>query len=72
MAKGRPQRVKPDNRRKSGKRSRIRLIGGDGVVKGVSNCGSCSNNRIGDLNTSKAKLRGAKYQREERKTTLFF
>ncbi len=35
-------------------------------------CGSCSNNRIGDLSTSKAKLRGAKYQREKTKTKLFF
>ncbi len=30
-------------------------------------CGNFSNNIIGDLNTSKAKLRGAKYQREKKK-----
>ncbi len=35
-------------------------------------CGSCSDNRIGELNTSKAKLRGAKYQRDKTKTKLFF
>ncbi len=35
-------------------------------------CGNCSNKRIGDLKTSKAKLRGAKYQREKTKTKLFF
>ncbi len=35
-------------------------------------CGSGCNNRIGDLNTSKAKLGGAKYQREKTKTKLFF
>ncbi len=34
-------------------------------------CGYCSNNRVGDLNTSKAKLRGAKYQREKAKTGSF-
>ncbi len=38
----------------------------------IKSCGSCSNNRIGDLNTSKAKLRGSKYQREKTKTKLFF
>ncbi len=30
----------------------------------LCHCGNCSNNRIGDLDTSKTKLRGAKYQRE--------
>ncbi len=39
------------------------------------NCSSRSNRigstRIGDLNTSKAKLRGAKYQREKTKTRRF-
>ncbi len=32
---------------------------------------SCSSNRIGDVNTSKAKLGGAKYQREKTNTKLF-
>ncbi len=36
-----------------------------------ANRGNCSNNRIGDLNTSKAKLRGAKHQGEKTKTKLF-
>ncbi len=40
-------------------------------VSGIEVCGNCSSNRIGDLNTSKAKLRGAKYQREKAKTGLF-
>ncbi len=36
-------------------------------------CGNCrSNNRIGDWNISKAKLRGAKYPREKTKTKMFF
>ncbi len=35
------------------------------------NCSDCSSNSIGDLNTSKAKLRGAKYQREKAKTGSF-
>ncbi len=33
-------------------------------------CDSSCNNRNGDLNTSKAKLRGAKYQREKIKAKL--
>ncbi len=34
--------------------------------------GNCSNNRIDDLNTSNAKLRGAKYQSEQTKPKLLF
>ncbi len=37
------------------------------VIVGVGDSSSI----IGDLNTSKAKLRGAKYQREKTKTRLF-
>ncbi len=36
----------------------------------IRHCGNCSNNIIGDLNTTKAKLRGAKYQTEKAKTVL--
>ncbi len=41
-------------------------------LKGLPLCGDCSSDRIDDLNTSKAKLRGAKYQREKTKIKLFF
>ncbi len=34
-------------------------------------CGNCSSSRIRDLNTSKAKLRGAKDPREKIKTGSF-
>ncbi len=37
----------------------------------LSPCGNCSSSRIRDLNTSKAKLRGAKDPREKIKTGSF-
>ncbi len=37
----------------------------------IPTCGNCSSSRIRDLNTSKAKLQGAKYQREKIKTGSF-
>ncbi len=38
---------------------------------GKTTCGNCSSSRIRDLNTSKAKLRGAKDPREKIKTGSF-
>ncbi len=37
----------------------------------ISHCGNCSNNISGGVSTSKAKLRGAEYQREQAKTGSF-
>ncbi len=43
----------------------------EGVKKRCSSFCKSSSSSIGDLNTSKAKLRGAKYQREKTKTRWF-